>query len=99
MSDPYFNLHYCEVCDNILLMRKKEKIFPCPLCGCLNESDELDDRKVILRIVSPKMMCEQDPDNEDTVVLKDLNPELDGAIRVLVENGWTLKFIDDKDEK
>jgi len=93
--EDYFNIHSCESCNNLILLRdKKDEIFPCPLCGTLNSVEE-NLMAGTLTLVSPPVICENDPKDKKSVLLRDLDDDMDKSIRVLLDRGWKLKFTGD----
>ncbi len=91
MTENYFGLQSCEQCGTILQLNKYTQVFNCPICGTMNVPDE---KRLTgqFNLESPEMVCETDPENDKLVLLKDINPKLDKAIRTLMNNGWKLKF-------
>ena len=92
--ENYFNIHTCEQCDTVIYLDKYRQIFECPVCGLLSITD--DNRLIgTLSLKSPEVLCDQDPNHENIVLLNSIDSETDEAIRVLLEKGWRLKFSTD----
>jgi DNA-directed RNA polymerase subunit M/transcription elongation factor TFIIS len=93
----YFTIHSCENCANLLLVtRKEDEIFPCPVCGAINCVDE-DLLTGVLTLESPKTIVVNEDNNKNTVSLQEQSPEVHKSIEVLIQNGWKLKFHQNKD--
>lgn len=93
-------LHLCEGCGNVIMLdlqqydvEGRHVLMDCPLCGCLNKVELETSGELVL--TSPFLPCHEKDNDSKKVVIKELSTEVDAAIKVLLANGWKVKFIID----
>ena len=86
----------CDGCKNLLYIKgdTMEQVAPCPLCGCLNQTQLTPDVELKGRLVlkSPLMNMSKNSVEEGRVSLPDIPEKVQEALLWLQENRWTFGF-------
>ena len=99
-----YKLRHCDSCEHIISISDiQDKIYVCPICGCLNERNNVTKRfRGQIVITSDELVCEtQEDEIEADLLFEDTNDEICDALMILVKYGWRMKFkgrIDNDDE-
>jgi predicted RNA-binding Zn-ribbon protein involved in translation (DUF1610 family) len=93
-----YKLIVCEQCSNIISVDdNQEPLFTCPVCGTLNDRETSALYKGKVYAISPEIECEiEDPTQDTSFVLEDIDEEVQEALIILLKYGWSIKFKGDK---
>lgn len=90
-------LQICEGCESVITIDasniesvENKAIYDCPICGTFNELELKDVGELIMN--SPNIEYKE-KEGSSKVIITDLPEEVDSAIKVLVDNGWNIKFV------
>lgn len=91
----------CEGCGNLIYLREVDEVFPCPLCGCLNQVAS-DDHNLIhgrLMVTSPIIELEKEVLESGSICLPDLPEAVQEALLWLQQNNWRFGFVVEPERK
>jgi hypothetical protein len=93
-----YKLQHCENCDHIIYFEPEDDdlIYICPICGNINDVTNLVMMDGTFELQSPQVFIETDEPETSELSLELGDDEIDNAIKILLKNGWRLKFFKNK---